>query len=763
MAESEFSIDIPVNLSLTQARAELRQFLEEASRGVSVPLRGGGAPGAGPQSAAESVAVAEQRAVASAMDRAQGESSARFTPAGTYRLPGGYTPQPGYGRATLPDVYPGMGRPIESRIAESAARINNMSTQLAEARAMQQAAPAAEVLPVPGGAGGRGAGGGSRAGRVSSWLGANSVRGIFGLLATSEINNALGAVRGADVAERAARTPEEAFLARAQANEQATSGLIGGAVALIPNLLDLPGAPQRALREAQEANAFRNIRDQTRQQQNATAANVAYRSGYAVGGRSQAEIARIEAVRRGETSTLNSEILDLQAKLSERTPIGTTRAYATPVGAGGTYTTGGEFSLTGEARTTAQQQLKERTDRLADTNAQAKFDTEQKKREEATFLRQSTAAESTSRMTARGATSRALERQALSDQYTEAREKAVDLFGAAGGARVDRERDAAFGALEFNNQRQDDDFTRSLNLATQVQWLQNTNQPVAAAITAAVGQSSAQARNVFRAGFAGRGIVSGIGGMARQLAAIGGNLAANVAAPLIQEQQTVYQQQQGIVGQAAVLQMQLDRNPLGAQLAGIAAQRDAYLNSQQFQSLSPAAQGRLRPIVQGYAELQERYARQQDRDRRFEIGDSLDAANRQSRLRQAGGDYRVDAVLDRIVTDTARDARQLERDRDPNNAVKRRTLGVNQLREARGDYFRSINFEEVEGGRIAAGRDRPFDAVERKFRDAEDRIGKSKDGGPAGGGGPPTSGQMTTLIGLIQQFVNRNFVARTGP
>lgn len=149
---------------------------------------------------------------------------------------------------------------------------------------------------------------------------------------------------------------------------------------------------------------------------------------------------------------------------------------------------------------------------------------------------------------------------------------------------------------------------------------------------------------------------------------------------------------------------------------------------------------------------------QQREDRVYDINASLDAGIRQSRFRQRGQGGRLASDLDRIITDTRADALDLQREGLSEEARKRRRLGRDLVDERRSDFYRSLQFEEVSGSRIAAGQG--FRGIERQFRDAREEAFKPGKGEPKDG--PVTKEQAGTIIDILGQILTRHFRARAG-
>ena len=80
------------------------------------------------------------------------------------------------------------------------------------------------------------------------------------------------------------------------------------------------------------------------------------------------------------------------------------------------------------------------------------------------------------------------------------------------------------------------------------------------------------------------------------------------------------------------------------------------------------------------------------------------------------------------------------------------------MREFRSDYYGSIQFEEVSGSRIAAGRG--FGDVERRFRQAIGDAGRP--GRTNRGGGQDEKALLGEIRDAMRDLTNRQFRARAG-
>lgn len=221
------------------------------------------------------------------------------------------------------------------------------------------------------------------------------------------------------------------------------------------------------------------------------------------------------------------------------------------------------------------------------------------------------------------------------------------------------------------------------------------------------------------------------------------------------QQQEDFDNQQALIatrGSNTALGYLLQNNPLAAQMSQLKTSRELEI-------------GRIDPDRKDLkAEKNKEFDQKEallikgEAEKRFEINDSLNAGIRQSRLRQRGGDLDIlEAGLDSVATGTLTDIRGMERQGLGEDTIaKRRQLGVEQVRETRAGYYRSMRFSEVGGGRIAAT-ESGQDSAEARFGAAERRISEGK-ADASGDTSPVTSKQAEEAIVILRGILAK----RTG-
>lgn len=838
---SQFPLDIEITLQIDRARAELRRFLDEAAKGVTVPLRTAGGAIGGGAGGATTLEAAEQQAVQSAMDqatnRAPGIRPSVVAPdvqsafanmrARVDRMSatlGGVTP----GEAVVSDDIRSRFAAANDRVAAMMAQVHTMgglggsaaATALAVMGgramgfpngpsaipisipnapwwggapqmlagggypmlgtaaggamgppgggmpAMFGAAGGPLMLPAPAGAGvqqinipnavggapgGAGAASGGRLGRLSQWLGTNSYRGLLGLFAAGEINHALGAVRGADVAERLATSPEEALLARAQANVQATSGLIGGTLALIPNILDIPGSPQRTLREAQTSSTLAQRASENEQARLGITVERAYRDAFSTGGDYRADIARAEAEAESQSAPLTHKrrLLDLSLKETvtryqqEADEYGgsSLRAYDAP-------------KLDGQDRTQALDDLNTVNARLQEISDAKKFTVDRLTNERTLLMGQSERSRRRMQRIGLGASTRYAQLDETRGRYQDAIQAATLGNDQPLADQLGREQESATYALTRGFNDEDNQTRRGLFFGAQQASLSAGNRPTEAAISGIMAASTDRAIQMQRTG----GEANSPGMQALLRTATLANIGA-VVAPVVRDWQAQGIGLRGSIEQSAAI---LNRNPLGAALSGIQTQRDLAL--QQAGSLPWGMRQLSQMGINIAAQGQAAVVRQQFADQRYDVNTGLDAAINQSALRTRGGPSgQLAASLDEIVQRTRGEALNLERQGLGAEAGKRRRLGEFQVREFEANYYQGFSFQQMDPDAVATSRRGSLADMDDKFRKAERDAGKRGIGeGQGGEGNGFTKDQGETLIGLIRRLVESGLAGRLG-
>lgn len=517
----------------------------------------------------------------------------------------------------------------------------------------------------------RSPGGGSGGGNIftrrfgtRSGLGDATARGIIGLLGVQELAGASQSIREGNSDAGLASTREEAQLARARGLERATSGLIGSALTFIPNALDLDGSPQRMLREANEAVGLRQSEEQRRATGFGIEGDAAYRSGYRRGGRGYAEIERLRVETRQTVEDANRKANESEGMANERTEV--VRKFvgvAAPVNRDLSYTEGGGYVQESGVRLKNLSDAKKQRELSVNALSQLGFAEEEYNADIGVARLSSDNAVSQAKGFARAINKRAI--RAVN------RQSIVNKYG----ERLTSDK-------KFYGD--DEGFTR------------NTNERDAELLQFDSSNRMDDMRGLFSRG-------------ASAIARAGNSL--NYARQL--------------TGQRAVLDLTLARNPEGAAIAQNSNATNDRLRD--TQNLPFGIRQLVQAGLRGVGSQQEQLIRRQFQSDRFETGEALDAANRQSRMRQAGGRYQLESELDEIVTGANRDRRALQESGKQEFVAKSNTLAANRIQERRKDFYRNVRFEEARAGLIETGTGNPFGNADKPFKDAEARIGK--DGG----------------------------------
>lgn len=822
MAEGGFEISVPVIADLSQFRQQVRAAMEEAAKGFSIPVRGRD-PGGQGATAPVTYAQAEQRAVEQAMAMAQRQSGqvsgASAYASGSQSGGQGWTPRidtndaqiamnrlrgiwqevrsfvekpikitvdasgaeagmagaraAGRGRAPNSreavfagaDTYANQGPSARERGGSRYTPAGGMDLHpgLAETQdrltSLREQFDAMSPPPAPGasqaGTTRRAQGRQQAAGGNTFGLPTNSIRGLLGMAALGEIGNSITALRAGNADAQWASSPEERALIQAQALKTATGGFFGSAMAFIPDMLDSDYSPDKLVRNAKSAVEGRQMEKQSRDVRFATEGSVAYRSGLQSGGRAWGDYQRQNVERKKQIDDLKLGISDAEKSLDDRTAIVTENVSAGMGGRGFQMTSGGEYVLAegSDKRRETRRRLEEDRKAIKSATAdKALADREAVRQRDDSRLASDNAIARAGEV-ARGATDRELEQSDILRKASERATAYAERYGDAGeGKRRNADEvKAEQKAAEFLTRRDDQFEAAGLQARAQITRLGSQNRPGEAAILGAYESGRKEFVAAKRAG-KGPDVIAGINA----------NMASDIGGVIAGQARNFGNQQAQLDSQNAAMSQMLNRNPLGAQITGIRAQRDAALRDASSQL--PGFRQMTEFAIRRNSAQQEQLADREFGRGQFETGESLDAANRQSRLRQAGGNNRIDAQLDQITTDAARDVRSL-RDQgkdDPRvqaNIVRRNMVAVNQIRESQDDYFRSIQFAEVSGGRIAAGQGNPFADVRKKFADAEDRVGKGKDAPEA----DQLPAKVDAVIDLLKMYLPKAFTARAGP
>ncbi len=843
----DFTLDVTVKADLAPFNADLRAAFAEAAKGVTVPIRGGTGFSRPDQSQASPapvrVSAADEARVAEVRNRVLNESRPGYAGGWQGGQGGTFSPRVNTGEASIGinrirGQYEELLRFIAANPIRFTSDTTGVSGAIGRARdargrfvAGGRSLSGSDALTAPlirpgdvsdggpvtartprGGTvsdafmestvGGspppfppddpdavadrvrRGAGRYGR-GRFGGQVGnTRSFRGLLGLFGVSEVARSIEAGSFSRFQAGLATNPTDAAQAIQEGINQQTSGLLGSAAGLI---LDQSGngptaARQNILVAAAQSQALDRARDAF-----ATArSNEAIRTAVGVG----RPVAEIQARRDAEVRRLQNERSNLTATAPQLSDFAS-GAQPGQTSQGGAVRAS-EYARFQAAQSARNAQLRANQIEQDEARRQATADIARAETDQALSNSQVRRQTGLLNLQASGASDRALARVRIANDYGYRVAQAFAQGGAPAARLALAEGAAASSAQELGFTRDD----ARLRFGTQQANFAANNQPLQAQLSAAVFAAS----QLRQQGYSQTDISQ--------------NLAANIAAtvaPFARNFQAGQIQSQGTGAQLTAL---LNRNPLGAALAGINTQQQ--LANQGAESLPFGFRQLAQFGINANAGLQRQLARRDDADRRFEIGAGIDESIRQSRFRQGGTEQdRIASTLDRIVSSGQAEARQLERQGygaktkptqaqidaatkeleeasaeysktfpddqvaarlknaqaryknvieqrdapDSSLAGRRRQLAVEQVREAQKDYFRSIQFDEVSGDRIAAGRGNPFAGIGQQFKDAETKAREASDKGAKDG---PTGTQIQSIIDLITSIITNGFPSRAG-
>jgi hypothetical protein len=719
---------------VVEIHADLSPFLAQTKAGlasvgnVTVPVggaagvMGGGLPGV---PAAGMNVGATQAAVATAMAQAQQQASP-------------YAMQAAFGGMGAGASSPNWGTLMQGAVQNAMYPTGASSPNWSYL--MNQRGGATQPTPRP-----------AAPGRNGFLGGAGLVRTLIASELVAEASNALQSSRQADSDAGFAGTSEERALIHAQAAERIGNGVIGRALTFIPDLLDLSGSPARLLREGREGVAFRRASDDQWGRRRTVEANSAYRDAYGTGGTTAAEAARSDSISNRRISDLQGRASDLSAQLVKRTAV-TTRGVAVGEYETASITEGGDYELTGTARSAAQGELGTVNQELRDARDQARFEAARRADDVSDARRSVGNATRQAQLVARGGSSRDLARYDLGADASERMTGAFRNRGYAGMAEEWARFGADSAAQEFGFKL--DDQSRDVGLAgdADVANLSAGGNSRGARIRSIQNRASEMVLDAVRKGSYSVGFNNNVAQWEKaQVNAVNADATRQFNAG-----------QRGLAYQAYGLDRTLSNDPLGAQLGGIEANREEALQQARDAGLTPSQLARREQNVNRNAGLQALVAGRNYSRMRSDVNRRLDGAIEREQLGIDGGPTRgIRQAISSIIEQTDMDVRAMGDQGLGPEGERRKDLGRLQLRGAQADFYRSIQYREGSPrGVYGTGN---LGGVRGAFKDADEQIGKTgrgETGGAAGAGWTPAD--VKQAIGYLQQMAQQGIAALAG-
>lgn len=739
MPDFNFTISVPVHADMEPFKAEVRAGVEEATKGVNI----GGGP-AGPTAgaprgrASATFSASEQAAVDRAMSHAQGA----LTPAGTYRLPGGYVPQGGFdpqGWRNIPQATDRGGsrydptdrirdrfRSLSSRTenvlgdiaalrandpAETHERIQDRVIERQERRADRQAERATRR---------------SRGGFFG--LPTSSFRGVLGLLGGAEVFGGLNASLIADTETTGG--PLGNLQAQQQAIGRLTSGLFGSAIGGGINAIDL------GLRAAGNTRGLGNY-SLIGLNQAVEAAGQGVAAARAGAGRVANSLSIQEEITRANEAAYNigtrgtylreSDALHFRQRQFERgldNDLGTLRAQ---------YTAEQDPSRRNELFSQYSQLARNYGPRIDASRVQTNAELEDLRRQAGLRYRTSARSESALQAESEGRfgiaedrrfAAELSERQAAADEdnpQVANLQRRLNLLATAGReARITSRARSLDRATYADNAR----LARAPEAAARIIELDDEER-------VALEESPAGLQASIRSRFGARR-----SRIAQQFKDQGYDINTSLDAAINQSALRTRGGTSNLL--AADLDVIVQRGraeALDLERAGLSGQ-SALTDEQRASKKKELAQAE-KEYEQLYEEQQRSRRRPGGINRREQESQNDKLGDLMSRRNELAGDLALDIP------------------------GQRRRLAQQQVREFQADYYRSVRFEEVSGGRIAGGSGNPFRDVDAKFQKAAEDAGK-RGAAEGGAGGGPSKEDWQQLVDLLRQFFNRNFRAKAG-